>query len=148
MDESQLTEVESLKLANLRSSRALANATIQSASLMLQRIDLEEKMIGDEAAARSTAIAALPPGTYLFGHTPTVPVKGPVTVVWNPASPVVSQSTGTFGLGADDWILFDSIGTPHVTSPVQTREQIIADPALGVGQKREKLEAHGYAPME
>lgn len=96
--------------------------------------------------------------TYAYGSQPSFWQRGPIEITYNPyyrkpdGSPVLSQATGTYALGDRDeirWIT-DGAGTFQfeVRSPVQTRDEILGDPALLDAQKREKLADHGYEPFD
>jgi hypothetical protein len=92
--------------------------------------------------------------TYPFGQWPTTWTKGPVEITYDPSyrradgSPVLSQSTGVFGLGATDYVRWlvspEGDGQMMTQSHVMSCAEIIANAdGLNPGSVREKLREHG-----
>jgi hypothetical protein len=52
MNESELTEIESLKLQLIRTTRHLARANMQTGQLLLEKLDREEAELLAQAEAR------------------------------------------------------------------------------------------------
>ena len=88
---------------------------------------------------------------FLYGEQPSGWTKGPVTVVYNPKSPVLSQATGTFAMGSNDEVRWvkdsgNDFFQMEIRSPVYTRQQVLEE-NTNLGTKRAKLADHGYEPM-